>query len=156
MFNMWWWCDLSAMSVWLRLLHSGGVAWRPQWLDPHWQSEAISHGGNLSFHEMKVSLAFAHSVTINPHDKCPKNFLVNKNFISFDCIFCHFKPSLLADFIFLLVPFFFLLWFDDFLLHYACVFLFFVFMNVLCVFDLWLSCFFKYVNPLLYLLPLDW
>ena len=40
---------------------------------------------------MKVSLAFTHAVTVNPPENCPKNFLVNKNFISFDCIFCHFK-----------------------------------------------------------------
>ena len=48
----------------------------------------------------------------------------------------------------------FSLWFDDFLLFYACVLFFLVFVNLLCVFDLWLP-FFKYVNLFLYLLALD-
>ena len=53
------------------------------------------------------------------------------------CMYCHCKPCCPVDVTFLL----FLLWFDGFLLYYACVFFFVVFVNILYVFDLcvWVS-----------------
>ena len=43
--------------------------------------------------------------------------------------------------VFLLILYFFFFPFDDFLLYYARVLFFFVFVNLLYVFDLWLPCF---------------
>ena len=59
------------------------------------------------------------------------------------CISCHFNPCFPIGFIL----FFFLLWFDDFLLYYAFTLFILLFVNVLYGFDWCLPCFSSMLTP---------
>lgn len=73
-------------------------------------------------------------------------------------IYWHFKPCFPGWFFVssLFLFFFFLVGLMISFLFYACVLFFVGFVNLLYVSDLWVALFFKYVNPFLYSLALDW